>query len=110
MLFPHTVTVYPSVARADIDGNIIRWAGPDGVPVPAFVQPRTATEDDTGPGQRARATFTAYLSRFCPPLDAWAAIEWEGRWYELDGEALDTRGLDGAVRHWKAHLRTVAGQ
>ncbi|MGH8877010.1 MAG: hypothetical protein ACRD0P_06690 [Stackebrandtia sp.] len=110
MLFPHTVTVYPTVSRTDTDGNVTAWAGTEGVPVPAYVQPRSSQANAAGagkggPSQQSTTEAVAYLSHFCPPIDAASAIEWDGWRWAMVADPLDQRGLDGALRMWRAEIR-----
>ncbi len=104
MIFPHTVTVHPSVAGTDADGNPVRRPAADGVPVAAYLQPATVTEDHAQP-QTATAEFTAYLAGDCPPLDAWSALVSDGVRYELLGEAQRFDSPDRTITYWRARLR-----
>lgn len=80
------VTVYPTTYVTDEDGDIIAVPSPDGVEVPARVQPMTMEES------QVRGFVTVQLYRLIiarhalPQPDAFAAIEWRGDRYEVVGE------------------------
>lgn len=110
MLFPHTPVVYPSQYRRDSDGNTVRWPGDEGEPVPAYVQPRESVPSGAGaaqggPSQQGSVEAVAYLSRFCPAIDRFSALEWDGWRWAFVSDPLDQRNPDGSVRMWRAEIR-----
>ncbi|MGH8791772.1 MAG: hypothetical protein ACRDXX_03900 [Stackebrandtia sp.] len=115
MLFPHSVTAYPAVARRDADGNRVRSPSGQGVPhLAAYVQQRGATGDDAStagaPSQRGRIDAVIYLTQDAPDLAADSEIDHDGDRYVLDDGAVDFRGLDGQVRFWRLEVRRIGGE
>ncbi|ADD43878.1 hypothetical protein [Stackebrandtia nassauensis] len=111
MLYPHTPIVYPSEYRSDSDGNAVRWPSLEGVPVPANIQPHasavtTVEAGKGGPSQQTRVEAVAYLSgTFCPALDAYAALDWDGWRWVMVGDPIDHQSPDGTLRMWRAEIR-----
>jgi hypothetical protein len=89
VIWPHTVTVYPSQSTTDTDGNPVRRPAGAGVSVAAYVQPAAA--DDQAPGAPG-ATYRVWLADECPPLDRSAALDWDGARYELVGGFVRVNG------------------
>jgi hypothetical protein len=107
MMYPHVVTVYPSEETTDTDGTPIRRPRATGTNQPAYVQPATlgGVAEDPAAAQSATADFTVWLDIGCPPLDAFAALVWNGDRYELDGEAIRFTSPDATLDHWRARIR-----
>ncbi|MGH8875792.1 MAG: hypothetical protein ACRD0P_00350 [Stackebrandtia sp.] len=110
MLYPHTPTVFVTVSRTDTDGNTVHWASDKGVPVPAFIQPRTSTvpvldAKSGGPSQQGNLEAVAYLSSFCPYIDRFSALNWDGWRWALLADPLDQRNPDGSLRMFRAEIR-----
>lgn len=104
MILPHTVTVHPSELVTDPDGNPVRHPVPVGVPVAAFVQPVTSTED-TAAGQSSESRHVAYLDPAAPRLDAFSRLDWNDTTYEMVGEALSFTDPDQVIAYWRVTLR-----
>jgi hypothetical protein len=106
MIYPHQVILFLSIEQADSEGNRIRRPAADGISSRAFMQPIAARENLTDP-QTARADYTVFLPANAPALDAFAAIEWEGRRFELVGQALAFKDPHGTLTHYQARLRAL---
>jgi len=104
MFLPHRVMLFLSTEQTDPDGNPIRRPDTEGVPSRAFMQPVAAHENLVDP-QAARADYVVFLPASAPALDAFAAIEWEGRRFELVGQALAYKDPHGTLTHYQARLR-----
>lgn len=85
------VTVYPEVTVTDSDGNAFTRAGPVGIVVRASVQPLTSAEDADG-GFNTRTRYRLRLAGGWPAgagiLGAQSRVEWRGKRYSIDGDAL----------------------
>jgi hypothetical protein len=106
-LLPHKVMIFSSVEQSDDDGNTVRHPVAEGVSSRAFMQPVAAHDNLTDP-QAAHADYVVFLPTGSPRLDAFAVIEFEGRRFELVGEALVYRDPHGTLTHIYARLRAVA--
>lgn len=106
MIFPHTVIVHLATWSTDPDGNPVRVPTSSEFPVAAYVQPApgTTNREDPAEAQNATAEFVAYLDGDCPELDAYAAIQWDGRTFELRGEPQKFTDPDGAVTYYRARI------
>lgn len=106
VLYPHAVILLPSVEHLDSDGNATRRPAVEGVPLRAFMQPVAAYENLTDP-QTARADYVVFLPAHAPALDAFSVIVWEGRRFELYGQALVHKDPHGTLTHFYARLRVL---
>lgn len=102
MIFPHTVTVHPSQETSDGDGNPVRRPTSAGFPVAAYMQ--AAGVPDQAPDTTS-ADYRVWLAADCPRLDASATLVWNGETYDLLGDAQYLTDPDGAIAHWRAHVR-----
>jgi len=94
--------VYVEVDGTDSDGNVVKVPGGTPVEVKGRVQPfRPNSESSTG-GQVTTTTYQ-YIGRTWPS-GAFAAVQWDGRWWDVDGEPMWSRGSE-ATRHVTVRLR-----
>jgi len=105
MLFPHRVMLHPSIHDSDLDGNSVRRPADVGIPSPAFIQPVAAHENLVEPHITLDAV--CFLPATAPLLDAFSVIVWEGRRFELVGEALAFKDPHHTLTHSYARLRTM---
>lgn len=78
------VTVYPQEVTTDSDGNTITRPSNVGIVARASVQPIGFTEDQT----TGFTTESRYRLRLVggPLLGPQSAVEWQGKWYAIEGE------------------------
>ncbi|MEO3851752.1 head-tail adaptor protein [Streptomyces sp. B8F3] len=96
-----TITVYPQQLTIDERGNPVWKPSPVGVLVRCRVQP-VDTDEEIAAGQ-ATATTYRIIARTAP-LGPWARVEWDGRTWDVVGEARRynssraTRHIDALIR------------
>ncbi|BBX06935.1 hypothetical protein [Mycolicibacterium aichiense] len=85
------VTVYPEETVTDSDGNKFTRAGSVGVVVKASLQPISSTENADG-GFHADTRYRLRLAGGWPTgggiLGAQAQVEWRGKRYSIEGDAM----------------------
>ena len=93
------VRVYPEEAVYDEDGNIRTRPSKNGISCPAVIQPVNSSIQPPGSGEedaigfQTQELYRMRLVGWCgPPLGAQSRIDWEGRWYSVQGEVKRFRG------------------
>ena len=103
-----TVTVYPEETVIDADGNKLTRPGKVGVAVRASVQPISSTEDTDGGGANTTSRYRLRLAGGWPTgggiLGAGAQVEWRGKRFAIEGDALL---FNGSRRTAHAEYRMV---
>lgn len=94
-----TVTLWPEVEAADVDGTPVRVPGAVPVEVVGHVQPVASVE---GEPQSVATTYRLICADL--PGGAWAHAQWRGRTWSVEGEP-SRRGDSAATRHVTVLLR-----
>lgn len=91
-----TVTVYPEETVTDSDGNKFTRAGSVGVVVRASVQPISSTENTDDGAFNTTSRYRLRLAGRWPTgggiFGAQAQVEWRGKRYSIDGDAMIYNG------------------
>jgi hypothetical protein len=118
MRFPHTVTIYNSVA----DGDGFRKPGDVGVVCKAFLLPKQTQDIQrfTGSGSRlatvgqlSNISFDVFMPANCPVFDAFSKLHWEGNAvyppsdYEFAGEPEAYSNPHGRIHHVQTVVKKV---
>lgn len=109
MIFPHTVTLLPSVDATDDYGTPRKVPADTGPDSPAFMQPRQSTEGHSSQGAATGQRIVDHWVVYLPApsvLDGWSHLRWEGDVYEVDGDPgrFDT---PAGPHHKRTNLRRV---
>lgn len=96
------VTVYPEVTVTNSDGQTFTRVGTTGIVTRGSVQPISSTETYDGRGSNTESRYRLRLAGGWPTgagiLGAAAQVEWRGKRYSIDGDALIYNG-SARTRH-----------